>query len=180
MLSPPLKTPATDVTGALDGRPDLLLSEVVDRCLWSIQSSKALTLDTFARTVFNRNSKMGSMQKKGGLRLVQLWPDKAYLLSNQFQLPGEASDFAAIATDISHAYCELSLSGGGSLSYLNAYTTADLEDETIRTARCVRTRLGRYPITLWWDSPSDIRILVDRSYALSISRHFENLAQRWY
>lgn len=165
---------------ALDGRPDLSLSEVTIGGLWSIQSSKTLTLDTFAMAVFNRDSKMGAMLSRGNLRLIQLSHGKALLLSEQIELPAAALDFAAITTDISHAFCQLALSGNDSLTFLNAYTTVDLEDETITTARCVRTRFGQYPLTLWWHRLSDIHILVDRSYARSLINYLQALSNRWF
>ncbi len=123
---------------------------------------------------------MGTMLKTDSLRLTQFAPDKAYLFSDQLQFPGKAVDFELIATDISHGICQLLLSGDDALEFLNAYTTVDLEDESITTARCVRSRLGQYAITLWWDRPSDIHILVDRSLAPSLGSYLHALSVRWF
>ena len=170
--------PATDITGKLSGLPTMSLDEVDIQGLWLIQSNKTLKLKSLASTVFNQGTKMGSMLKANGLRLIQLTPGKAYLFSDQFRFPYEAQDFENIATDISHGFCQLLLSGDDSLGFLNAYTTVDLEDEAIITARCVRTRLGQYAITLWWDRLSDIHIMVDRSLARSLGTYLHALSIR--
>lgn len=180
MPSQPAKEQVLDASGALQGHPGLSLKEIAQDGLWSIQSSRTLRLESFARIVFNQDAKIGTMLEAPGLRLIQFAPNKAYLFSDQFQFPARALDFEAIATDISHAFCQLALSGNDSLEFLNAYTMVDLEDETITAARCVRTRFGQYAITLWWDSLSDIHILVDRSLARSLGSYLHTLSTRWF
>jgi heterotetrameric sarcosine oxidase gamma subunit len=180
MPSQLFKEPATDTDGTLQGYSGLSLNEIASRGLWSIQSSKMLKLESFASLVFNQDTKMGAMLTKGGLRLIQFAPDRAYLFADQLKIPDDALDFEPIATDISHGFCQLLLSGNDSLLFLNAYTTVNLEDEVITVARCVRTRLGQYPITLWWDDLSAIHILVDRSYARSLSSYLHVLSTRWF
>ena len=180
MPSQPVKESATDASGELQGHPGLSLNEVTSGGLWSIQSGKMLKLESFASIVFNQDTRMGAMLTKGGLRLIQFAPAKAYLFADQFKFPADALDFEPIATDISHGFCQLVLSGNDSLLFLNAYTTVDLEDEAITRARCVRSRLGQYPITLWWDRLSDIHILVDRSYARSLGSYLHALSTRWF
>jgi len=177
---PDAPEPVTDATGKLSGRPDLSLDEVGIHGLWSIQSSKTLKLESLATTVFNQDAKMGTMLKANELLLIQLAPGMAYLFSDQFRFPYEGQNFELIATDISHGFCQLLLSGDDSLEFLNAYTTVDLEDEAIITARCVRTRLGQYALTLWWERPTEIHILVDRSYARSFCTYLHALSTRWF
>jgi heterotetrameric sarcosine oxidase gamma subunit len=180
MINQVAMEPITDADGTLQGYPGISLNEVTNTGLWSIQSSATLKLESFASIVFDQDTKMGSMLTTDGLRLIQFSPGKAYLFSDQFQFPGKALEFETIATDISHALCHLLLSGDDSLEFLNAYTTVDLEDEIINTTRCVRTRLGQYAITLWWEKLSDIHILVDRSYARSFCTYLQTLSTRWF
>ena len=174
------KEPATNIVAALEGRPDLSLRETSLAGLWSIQSSRAFKLDSFASAVFRRHSAMGTMLKADGIRLIQLWPDRAYLLCEQLKLPDRAVEFESMATDISHAICQLLLSGSDSLPFLNAYTTVDLQDQAILSTACLRTRLGQYSITLWWERPAEIHILVDRSYAQSLADYLQALSTRWF
>ena len=180
MPSQAIKEPAADANGTLQGQPGLSLNEMAGNGLWSIQSSATLNLESFASIAFKQHTKMGAMLKTDSLRLIQFAPDKAYLFSDQLQFPARALDFESIATDISHAFCELVLAGDQSLEFLNAYTTVDVEDESITTARCVRTRLGQYAITLWWDRPSAIHLLVDRSLARSFGSYLQALSARWF
>lgn len=175
-----IKNPVLEASGDLPGYPGLCLNEVAGDGLWSMQSSKTLKLEAFASIVFKQHTKMGAMLATNELRLIQFAPGKAYLFSDQCQFPGKAADFETIATDISHGFCQLLLSGDDALKFLNAYTTVDLEDEAITTARCLRTRLGQYAITLWWDKLSDIHILVDRSLARSLGSYLQRLSMRWF
>jgi len=180
MPSQGTKETVTNASGALQGYPRLTLNELAASGLWSIQSSATLKLESFASIVFNQQTKMGAMLTTDELRLIQFAPGKAYMFSGQFRFPDKALDFEPIATDISHAYCQLLLSGDDSREFLNAYTTVDLEGETITAARCVRTRLGQYAITLWWEKLTDIHILVDRSLARSLGSYLHTLSTRWF
>jgi len=112
------------------------------------------------------------------LRLFKLWPHKSYLLSAESSLPGSLSDLAPMMTDISHGFCELSLTGSTALEFLSSYISVDL-DPRVTTNRCLRCLLGHYPIILWWDVVSEIHMLVDRSYTQSFCDYLETLSLRW-
>lgn len=157
----------------------LSIAEIEDRCLWSIQANRKYDLPAFAETIFGATPEFGKMLCTDALRLVQLWPHKAYLISAQASLPTSLDEFSSMLTDIGHGFCELSLVGEQVIEFLDNYSSTDLKEAGIVATRNLRCRLGQYPIILWWDQPDDIRILIDRSYAQSFCDYLEQLMQRW-
>ena len=169
---------ATDRPDVLSQPRQLNLKEISPHGLWSIRSHSIHDLNGFARVVFNQQLKFGEMITAGSLRLIQLWPQAAYLITDELFLPNSASAFDTMVTDIGHGFCEFSLTGVGAPGFLNDYTSVDLNHENINSNRTVRTILGHFSILLWWDEATDIRILVDRSYALSLLDYLQNIAVR--
>ena len=170
---------------ATSGIPDqslesgISLTEIEVHGLWSIQASRDHDLDSFAQAVFAETMRPGEMLGNDSLRLICLWPHKAYLQSTDTSLPEPLHDFTSMVTDISHGFCELSLTCNNPLEFLNSYTSVDLTDAGNPTGRNLRCLLGQYQIILFWDDASDIRILVDRSYTGSFCDYLDILYRRW-
>jgi sarcosine oxidase gamma subunit len=172
------RTAATlDSTSSLQN-VDLTICEIENRFLWSVQPSRRQSLSEFAQAVFNTGLRSGEMLARESTRLIHLWPHKAYLLSDQATLPTPADPFAAILTDISHGYCELSITGELALLFVNSYTTANLTAPDTSNSCNLRCQFGQYSVLLWWDDSTDIRLLLDRSYAQSFRDYVEHLIRR--
>jgi len=157
----------------------LALSEIADRFLWSVQAERKDSLDAFTVAVFATAPRPGEVLQMDSLRLLQLWPHKAYLLSSSPELPRALDDFGGIMTDIGHGFCEFHLGGEHALDFLGSYCSADLVGQCGGERRSLRCLLGPYPILLWWEDIADIRLLVDRSYAQSLYDYLANLMTRW-
>ena len=179
MASQPTKELATDCPEVLSQQRQINLKEISQRGLWSIRANASHDLNSFATVVFNQPLKFGEMVTAESLRLIQLWPEAAYLISDKLFLPDSVSAFDTMVTDIGHGICEFSLSGVRALRFLNDYTSVDLNHENVSSNRTVRTILGHFSILLWWDEVTDVRILVDRSYAQSLVDYLQNIADRW-
>ncbi len=143
--------------------------------LWSVRANASHDLDCFSNSLFNQEIHFGEMLTDSKLRLIQLWPSAAYLLAEQPGLPDEANQFTNMITDISHGYCAVNLSGENALTFLGCYCSADLQKAT---RQCLRTRLGHYPLLIWWDSITEFQLLVERSYAQSFIDYLNLLADR--
>ncbi len=157
----------------------LVLNEIVDRFLWSVQPDHKGNLSVFTEAVFATAPRPGEVLKKDSLRLLYLWPHKAWLISSTAELPHTVDDFCGIMTDISHGYCEFRLGGEHTLEFLGSYSSANPADQCAGAKRSLRCLLGQYPVLLWWDDIADIRLLVDRSYAQSFYDYLASLMARW-
>ena len=166
---------ATRGFAGLPANSGMRLVEVEDRGLWSLQSNRELELSVFAESIFGQPLRSGTMLADDALRLLRLWPHKALLLTGNSPLPARANVFEAMMTDVSHAFCELGLQGDGVFEFVNDHTSAPLPKAPTAALRCL---LGHYPVVLWWQEKTDIRILVDRSYALSFCEYLQILEQR--
>lgn len=156
-----------------------VLTEINTRFLWSIQADNRQDLVEFTQAIFAEKAQFGNMLTRDSLRLLQLWPSKAYLLYDHPALPDPLQEFSSMLTDISHGMSELSLVSDQSLDFLNHHTSVNLQDPRIADSRSVRCLLGQYPVIIWWDQISDIRLLIDRSYAQSLRDYLNHLLQRW-
>ena len=174
------KQPLIDPQFKFATESDLSLREIDVRGLWSIQSNATYNLDSFSKAGFNQTLAFGAMLKTDGLRLIRLWPQAAYLLSDDYALPDSITHFDSMITDISHGFIELILSGGNAPAFINDYCSADISQPAIVNAGTLRTRLGQFDILLWWDDITDIRILVDRSHAQSFVSYLQSLSSRWF
>jgi len=179
MASQLVKQLATNSSGVVSLHRGLSLCEISSGGLWSIRSSASHDLNSFARAVFDQDSQFGEMITCEDLRLIQLWPQAAYLISAEDSLPDTAYEFETLITDIGHGFCDLNLSGDGALVFLNDHSSADLNQKNLNRNRTVRTSLGHFQILLWWDEASNIHILVDRSYAQSFTDYLGHLTSRW-
>jgi len=173
-----LTNPATEGAAMPVSASGLSIYEVETRRIWSVQANQANSLGTFITTVFNANPQPGRMLLCDRLRLLQLWPHKAYLLSDLPKLTSTIATFETMLTDISFGFCELSLSGDLVFDFVKPYVSVDLSSTNLRESRNLRCRFGQYSILLWWDDPAELRILVDRSYAQSFRSYLEHLMQR--
>jgi sarcosine oxidase gamma subunit len=158
---------------------NLALSEIADRCLWSVQPDRQRSLDSFMQAVFVSATRPGEVLAKDSLRLLQLWPHKAWLLASNTGLPGALDDFSDIMTDIGHGFCEFRLAGEQALDFLGSYTSANPAQLSNGAGRSLRCLLGQYPVVLWWEDNADIRLLVERSRAQSFYDYIANLMARW-
>ncbi len=174
------KQPLIDPQIKLATESNLSLREINIQGLWSVQSNARHKLDAFSKTVFDQTLTFGTMLKTDDFRLIRLWPRAAYLLSDDYALADSVSHFDSMITDISHGFIDLSLSGDNALAFINDYCSADINQPAIVDARTLRTRLGQFDILLWWDDITDIRILIDRSYAQSFASYLQSLSSRWF
>jgi sarcosine oxidase gamma subunit len=158
---------------------NLTIHEVESRFLWSVQASQKHSLSDFALAMFGTDLEDAAMRNRESLRLIHLWPHKAFVLSDQATLPTSADSFASLITDISHGFCELSLRGQAALQFVNSYCTADLIAGQASSQGNVRCRFGQYHVVVWWNDRSDMRLILDRSYAQSFRDYIVHLMQRW-
>ncbi|MCP4769150.1 MAG: hypothetical protein GY875_23190 [Gammaproteobacteria bacterium] len=157
----------------------LVLSEIEDRFVWSVQPDHRGNLNAFTEAVFAAAPRAGEVLKMDSLRLLYLWPHKAWLLSSSAQLPHAVDDFSAIMTDIGHGFCEFRLGGEHALDFLGSYCSANPAQQSGGAKRSLRCLLGQYQVLLWWDDSADIRLLVERSYAGSFYDYLASLIARW-
>ncbi len=157
----------------------LSLNETTHRFVWSVQADHQGSLTTFTETLFNAAPRSGEVLKTDSLRLLHLWPHKAWLLSSNVRLPHAVDDFSSIMTDIGHGFCEFRLRGEHALDFLGSYSSANPADQCVGAKRSLRCLLGQYPVLLWWDDIADIRLLTDRSYAQSFHDYLASLMERW-
>ena len=156
---------------------DLTLTEIEILSLWSIQGNHQQDLAEFMMAVFADAIPACGMSSTGGLRLLKLWPHRAWLLTHRHSLPAEIAAFEGLMTDISHGVCEFRLGGEHAWAFLDSYTSVDLA-APVGTG-CRRCLLGQYPLVLWWDDIGDIRLLIERSYAQSFFDYLAQLMTRW-
>jgi len=117
------------------------------------------------------------MTSAGSLRLLKLWPQRAWLLAHRQSLPAEVGAFEDMMTDITHGVCEFRLGGEHAWAFLGSYTSVDLTAPV--DSGCRRCLLGQYSLVLWWDDTGDIRLLIERSYAQSFYDYLAQLMARW-
>ncbi|MCP5044321.1 MAG: hypothetical protein GY944_25100, partial [bacterium] len=65
----------------------LVLNEIEDRFLWSVHPDHKGNLNAFTEAVFATAPRPGEVLKADSLRLLYLWPHKAWLLSSSARLP---------------------------------------------------------------------------------------------
>ena len=159
--------------------PGLEVVENPQRWLWSVQPGQQDSLVSFSQTLFGAAAQTADVPKADSLRLLRLWPHKALLLSSQAGLPSNTQEFTTMLTDISHGFCEFRLGGEHALAFLGAYCSFDPARQQAEGKHSLRCLLGQYPVLLWWDEVDDIRILVERSLALSFYDYLAVLADRW-
>ena len=167
--------------GGVIESPDssLALSEITDRLLWSVQPDHQGDLNAFTAAVFASAPRPGEVLKMDSLRLLQLWPHKAWLLASSPELPRGLDDYGDMMTDIGHGYCEFRLGGEQALDFLGSYTSSSPAQQCNGAKRSLRCLLGQYPVLLWWDDSADIRLLVERSLAQSFYDYLASLMARW-
>lgn len=179
-MTSPVERETVTGGGAIESpNSSLALREIGDRLLWSLQPGRRGNLNAFTQALFGAAPQPGEVLRKDSLRLLCLWPHKAWLLASSTGPRGPLDHFGDIATDIGHGYCEFSLGGEHALGFLGSYCSADPAERCGGERRSLRCLLGQYPVVLWWDNIDDIRILVERSHALSFHDYVEGLMARW-
>lgn len=158
--------------------PEIILVPSTESGTWSVQANTRHDINDFAHTLFNRRIQFGEMIKLENMRLIQLWPGSAYLLSTQPSLPELASGFENMITDISHGFKEINLRGASALSFLSDYCSANIQQADILKNQTLRSKFGQFSIIIWWDDCDDIHLLIDRSYAQSFNRFLQSLTDR--
>ena len=95
-MTEPIERDTVTDAGVIES-PDssLALSEIADRFLWSVQPHHQGNLNTFAEAVFGSAPRPGEVLKMESLRLLQLWPHKAWLLASSAQLSHRLEEFSA-------------------------------------------------------------------------------------
>ena len=167
---------AVEVTVTSVTDSGLKLVEVTDQHIYSIQPNAQFNLNIFSQSAFSQDITLGQMLIDDQLRLIQLSPKGAYLISNA---PLALKRFNSMITDISHGYCHLELSGQQTLEFINSHTPADLNNSNIVKSKTAKTLLGHFNVILWWDSHEKIKLLIDRSYAQSFADYLSSLFKTW-
>lgn len=155
------RSPATDATGYLPGPLGLRLDE--EFIALSTVHIPASELDTLVP--------LGERVNNGESTWLRLWPDVLWVT-------GTPPQGLQTSVDISNGKVHLRLRGVEALHLLANYSTTDLNAAPIRSARTLRTRIGQYPVVLWWDSTRDVHMVVGRSLAQSFCDHLRALAVR--
>ncbi|NKB63653.1 MAG: hypothetical protein GKR95_16570 [Gammaproteobacteria bacterium] len=166
-------------SGLIPADSQLTITEVPGIGLWSVQPDHYSGLVMLTQKVFGTDPNPGGLLQDEENCLIQLWPNKAFLRRENAALPESTLTLMDLLTDISHGFCELKLSDIQAFDFVSVYCSADVTQPTTRTARTIRCLLGHYPIVIWWNNTSDIRILVDRSYAQSLRDYLAHLMSRW-
>ena len=169
--------PATEGSTLRSKNADLTLTEIEILSLWSVQDNHQRDLAEFVMAVFADTVPPCGMTSARGLRLLKLWPQRAWLLAHRHSLPAEVAAFENLMTDITHGVCEFRLGGEHAWAFLGSYTSVDLAAS--EDSGCRRCLLGQYPLVLWWDDTGDIRLLIERSYAQSFYDYLAGLMTRW-
>ena len=151
----------------------LKISQQAISGLWSVRANASHDFNHFSESLFNQGIQFGEMLADDNLRLIQLWPDAAYLFSEQLELPAIVSEFENMITDISHGFCLIKLTGENALTFVNNYCSAD-----IIANQCLRASLGHYQILTWWNNSDEVQLLVDRSYSHSFIDYLGALTHR--
>lgn len=173
---------ATDGSALRSENADLTLTEIEILSLWSVQGNREQDLAEFVMAIFAEvvpayGMLSAGMSSASSLRLLKLWPQRAWLLAHRRSLPAEVAPFEALMTDITHGVCEFRLAGEHAWAFLGSYTSVDLAAPV--DTGCRRCLLGQYPLVLWWDDSADIRLLIERSYAQSFFGYLAELMTRW-
>jgi len=179
-LDQPPSNSATAGSTLRSENADLTLTEIEIIALWSIQGNYQQDLADFVMAVFSESVAACGMTSTDDLRLLKLWPQRAWLLAHRHGLPAEIAAFEALMTDISHGLCEFRLGGEHARAFLGSYTSVDLAAPV--GSGCRRCLLGQYPLVLWWDDiggARDIHLLIERSYAQSFFDYLAQLMTRW-
>ncbi len=141
--------------------------------LWSVHANADYHLNDFADRLFRQAISFGEVISSENHHMFQLWPDAAYLLSDQIELPPSTEEFVSMVTDISHGFSTLNLCGENALAFLNDHSSADISNQQI-----IRTNIGHYQGIIWRHSNTDIWLLVERSYAHSFTEFLQLLETR--
>ena len=81
-------------------------------------------------------------------------------------------------TDVSDAYRKLTLTGETALQFLDQYSPFDFMQNS-GLKKTVKTLCGQYPIIVWWDDISEIKLLIERSLSESYRDYLSVLANRF-
>jgi sarcosine oxidase gamma subunit len=173
------KENAVDAEFGFLAEAGLSLKENINSSLWNVQGNAVHSLESFSLRLFDHEIVVGETLTRKGLRLIRLSPHSVYLHSDNNDLPDLDIRFETMLTDVSHGFCDLSLSGEQSFEFLNSYLSVNLNTAPISEAQVVRAGLGQFETLLWWEQRDTIHMLIDRSYAQSFGDYLNNLSQRW-
>jgi hypothetical protein len=167
-----LPRPATDATGPLPGPLQLTLTEEACRVHAACASNPA-ALEAALKTA-GIPLPFGIIHQRDQAVFLRHWPSCCWIVGNWPGLPENL-----YLTDISHAQVSLRLSGPMALHFLGNYATADLGKFSSGGVNTIRTCLGPYPVVLFWNTPRDVVILVERSLSQSLVANIRILALRY-
>jgi sarcosine oxidase gamma subunit len=173
-----------EVRGATDAPdypvPDasLTIYETDQLNIWSVQSNHLHSLEDYFLGTFNAEPQIGRMFFSDEWRLIQISPNRAFLISEQSTPLQSTTNYKTMLTDVSHGYCELCLSGEFSFDFVGLYISVDLNKALIRGKDNLRCRFGQYSCLLYWDNSDQVRVLIERSYARSFRNYLDHLLKR--
>ena len=144
----------------------------------SIQSNREHDVSEFCHSLFGIELGFGEMLGNNQLRAIRHWPHKVYVISEDSQIPQIESAYAGLITDISDAYCKLTLSGKTALLFLGQSCPLEFRSN-VHLKKTVKTLCGKYPIIVWWDSDVELKLLIERSLSQSFRDYLTLLADRF-
>ena len=124
-------------------------------------------LDQFCLSALHTTVETGTHAVQNDLQCLRFSPFSIYLICEQNPLEDMYAQHPEILTDISHGKCLLEFQGAQALEFFSNYCSANLVGVDIQQCAVVKTLMIDYEVILWWSSNSQVRLLVDRSYAKS-------------
>ena len=124
-------------------------------------------LDQFCLSALHTTVETGTHAVQNDVQCLRFSPFSIYLICEQNPLEDMYAQHPEILTDISHGKCLLEFQGAQVLVFLSNYCSANLKSDDTQQWAMVKSRMIDYEVLLWWSSNSQVRLLVDRSYAKS-------------
>ncbi len=177
------REPATDADGAISDAADLTLKEQLRVEIRQLQFYTPGALHKFCRARCRQNIETGASGTHGEAVYLRYGPRSLYIVCGEDARSGLPPDpdekRSGNATDISHGKSLFRLKGKRAYQFLRDYSSLDLDDERVRNFRMAKCRIGDFQVLMWWRQPTDVCLLLDRSYAQAFVNFLRALAQRW-
>jgi len=146
--------------------------------IWSVQSNREHDVSEFCHSILGIELGVGEMSGNDLLRILRHWPNKVFAITECSQFPQIESKYTDMITDVSDAYRKLTLTGETALQFLDQSSPLDFMQNS-GLKKTVKTLCGQYPIIVWWDDISEIKLLIERSLSESYQDYLSVLANRF-
>lgn len=146
--------------------------------IWSVQSNQQHDVSEFCHSIVGNELGVGETSGNELLRVLRHWPKKVYVITDRSQLLQIEPKYADMITDVSDAYCKMTLTGESALQFLDQSSPLEFMQNS-RFKKTAKTLCGQYPIIVWWDDNSEIKLLIERSLSESYRDYLSVLADRF-